>query len=122
MEVNVDTPYLLTRLGALADKSRFHILQIMAKGAIGTCCDRIEAYENGCCVADVVTVTGLAQPTVSHHLKALEKAGLVRKEVRGPWTCYFPSPEAMEELLMGLRAELYPSADCDADTRGGCCP
>jgi ArsR family transcriptional regulator len=117
--MNVDT--VLARLNALADKSRFTILQIMAKGAIATCCDRIEAYENGCCVADVVAVTGLSQPTVSHHLKVLEKAGLVRKEVRGPWTCYFPNPEALDELIDALKAKVYPSANCDADYQRGCC-
>ena len=110
---------LLARLNALADRSRFHILQIMARGAIGTCCDRIEAYENGCCVADVVTRTELSQPTVSHHLKALEKAGLVRREVRGPWTCYFPDPDAVDEVLQGVRDALRPPADGD---RGACCP
>lgn len=112
---------ILARLSALADKSRFTILQIMAKGAIGTCCDRIETYENGCCVADVVAVTGLSQPTVSHHLKVLEKAGWVRKELRGPWTCYFPNPEALDELIDALKAQLYPSTHNDADFRGGCC-
>ncbi|GMA48953.1 hypothetical protein GCM10025857_03100 [Alicyclobacillus contaminans] len=115
----MNTQSVLDRLSALADKSRFTILQIMAKGAIGTCCDRIEAYENGCCVADVVAVTGLSQPTVSHHLKTLEKVGLVRKEVRGPWTCYFPNPEAIDELISTLRVELYPSENCN---EGGCCP
>ncbi|MCL6626529.1 MAG: metalloregulator ArsR/SmtB family transcription factor [Alicyclobacillus shizuokensis] len=118
----MNTESVLARLSALADKSRFTILQIMAKEAIGTCCDRIEAYENGCCVADVVAVTGLSQPTVSHHLKTLEKVGLVRKEVRGPWTCYFPNPEAIEELIHALRVELYPSANGDVDVQGGCCP
>lgn len=118
----MDNEMLLTRLSALADKSRFNILQIMAKGAIGTCCDRIEAYENGCCVADVVTLTSLSQPTVSHHLKALEKVGLVRKELRGPWACYFPNPETIEEVIQGIKAELYQSTECNADTKGGCCP
>jgi ArsR family transcriptional regulator len=122
MVINMETDAILACLSALADKSRFTILQIMAKGTIGTCCDRIKAYENGCCVADVVAVTGLSQPTVSHHLKVLEKAGLVRKELRGPWTCYFPNPEAVEELIDALNAEVYPSPNDDADFRGGCCP
>lgn len=115
----MNTEPLLTRLSALADKSRFNILQIMAKGAIGTCCDRIEAYENGCCVADVVTVTGLSQPTVSHHLKVLEKVSLIRKEVRGPWTCYFPNPDAIDELIQKLKIELYPPTHCNSDIKGG---
>lgn len=112
---------LFTRLSALADRSRFNILQILAKGAIGSCCDRIEAYENGCCVADVVTVTGLSQPTVSHHLKALERVGLVRKEMRGPWACYFSNPEAMEEVMVWLKEELVPHPEGHVDVPDRCC-
>jgi ArsR family transcriptional regulator len=66
-------------------------------------------YEQGCCVADVVQLTGLSQPTVSHHLKVLEQAGLVRREQRGPWTCYFPRPEAVAELADWIRTELMPN-------------
>lgn len=119
--MNMDAEAVLIQLSALADKSRFTILQIMANGGIGTCCDRIEAYENGCCVADVVSVTGLSQPTVSHHLKVLEKAGLVRKELRGPWTCYFPNPEGLDQFIDALKAHLYPSVPT-TDFKGGCCP
>lgn len=106
----MENEMLLLRLQALADKSRLHILEIMAKGAIGTSCTRIEAYENGCCVGDVVMVTGLSQPTVSHHLKVLEQAGLVKKELRGPWTCYFPHSEAVDELVRGLGQTICPPA------------
>ncbi|WP_169793507.1 ArsR/SmtB family transcription factor [Alicyclobacillus sendaiensis] len=113
---------LLERLHALADKSRFYILQLMAKGAIATCCDRIEAYENGCCVGDVVAVTGLSQPTVSHHLKVLEKVGLVRRESRGPWTCYFPNPQAMQELVDALTTVLITPVHSHQHEQGACCP
>lgn len=117
----MNTETLLTRLSALADKSRFTILQLMGQGCVATCCDRMEAFENGYCVADVVNVTGLSQPTVSHHLKALENVGLIRKEVRGPWTCYFPNPEAIEELFIGMRDKLLPTAKSNADAKGTCC-
>ncbi|MCL6515309.1 metalloregulator ArsR/SmtB family transcription factor [Alicyclobacillus sp.] len=116
----MDTETLLVRLQALADRSRLTMLQMLANGSIATCCDRIEAYERGCCVADVVTATGLSQPTVSHHLKVLEKAGLVRKEVRGPWTCYFPNPDGMNELLNTLNAYLSPVAQCAVPPEGCC--
>lgn len=116
-KVDLSHELLLARLNALADKSRFQIMQIMANGAIGSCCDRIAAYENGYCVADVVTETGLSQPTVSHHLKALEKVNLVRREVRGPWTCYFPNSEALEEVLHALRASLL-SKHVELDEKG----
>ncbi|WP_081442605.1 MULTISPECIES: ArsR/SmtB family transcription factor [Alicyclobacillus] len=122
MVIDVTNEEVLTCLHALADKSRFQILQMMAKGSIATCCDRIEAYENGCCVADVVAVTGLSQPTVSHHLKVLEKAGLVRRESRGPWTCYFPNSQALEEVVKALTSELMMPANVHNHEKGECCP
>lgn len=106
------------RLAALADPRRLAILRLMARGTIGTCCDRIEGYENACCVTDVVQALGLSQPTVSHHLKVLEQAGLVRREVRGPWTCYFPRPEAVRELAEWLVAELAAPAERGARAGG----
>ncbi len=115
----MNTEILLTRLSALADRSRFMILRLMTKGCVATCCDRIEAYENGCCVADVVKESGLSQPTVSHHLKVLEQAELLRKENRGPWTCYFPNLESINELASWLREELCSLSPADGED--GCC-
>lgn len=99
-------------LAALGNEVRYRILKLMASGAIGTCCDRIELYENGACVADVVNQIGLAQSTISHHLGILQRAGLVRGEQRGPWTCYFINREAIESLLAGLREDLLSGPEC----------
>lgn len=117
----MDHDVLLAQLAAMADPSRFHILQLLARGSVATSCERIEAFENGCCVGDVVAETGLSQPTASHHLKALEKVHLVRREVRGPWTCYFPNPEAIEEVAARLRSELLAPAKRVDDSQGDCC-
>jgi len=40
------------------------------------------------CVCDLVTVTGWAQSTVSHHLKQLVEVGLLRRQQRGKWAYY----------------------------------
>ena len=108
---------MFQQLLVLADKTRFSILQMMAKGCIATCCDRIEAFENGCCVSDVVALTGLSQPTVSHHLKVLEQQGLVRREARGIWKCFFPNEQAIRNLTQWLYNELLPfeSAESEAN-------
>jgi|GEM_PF-869066 len=37
---------------------------------------------------DLVELLGLAQSTVSHHLRILREAGLIEGEERGPATCY----------------------------------
>jgi ArsR family transcriptional regulator len=41
---------------------------------------------------------GLAQPTVSHHLKRLTDAGLLEREQRGRWAYFSIRPEAAERL------------------------
>jgi ArsR family transcriptional regulator, arsenate/arsenite/antimonite-responsive transcriptional repressor len=40
------------------------------------------------CVCDLTGPLGLAQPTVSHHLRKLVEAGLLEREQRGTWAYY----------------------------------
>ncbi len=47
---------------------------------------------------DIVKMLGLAQSTISHHLRVLEDAGLVRAERRGACTCYTPDHGRAEEV------------------------
>src|SRR6478609_7385768 len=54
------------------------------------------------CVCHLTEPLGLGQPTVSHHLKVLLRAGLVEREQRGSWA-YF---RVREEPLAALRAVL----------------
>lgn len=42
----------------------------------------------GCFCGDLVKMIGLAQSTISHHLKALRDAGLVTGEGNGAAVCY----------------------------------
>jgi DNA-binding transcriptional ArsR family regulator len=98
---------------ALGNKTRYQIIKSLKDRSISTCCDRIEYYENGVSVGDVVKLTSLAQPTVSQHLAVLEKAGLLNKEKREHWTCYFLNTDVIEEYLKELRRDLYTSKSCD---------
>jgi ArsR family transcriptional regulator len=41
---------------------------------------------------------GLAQPTVSHHLKKLTDAGLLEREQRGKWAYFSITADAAERL------------------------
>ena len=50
------------------------------------------------CVCDLTEPLGLSQATVSHHLKVLSEAGLVRSEKRGYWTWYALVPSRLSEL------------------------
>lgn len=77
---------------ALADPNRIRILRLLAgqKGPL--------------CACDVVGHTDLSQPTVSHHLKVLKEAGLLRSERRGLWVFYSVDPRGAGVLsdLAGL--------------------
>ena len=50
------------------------------------------------CACDFMACCDVAQPTVSHHLKVLRQAGLVRGERRGLWIYYRIEPEAFERV------------------------
>jgi ArsR family transcriptional regulator len=91
---------------ALGNKTRYQLVTALKSKAIGTCCEKIEYYENGVSVGDVVKLTGLAQSTVSQHLAVLEDAGLVSKEKREQWSCYFLNTEVIEEFLKEIKHDL----------------
>jgi ArsR family transcriptional regulator len=91
---------------ALGNETRYQIVKALKDRAIGTCCNRIEYYENGISIGDVVKATGLAQSTISQHISVLEKAGLIYKEKRGQWTCFFLNKKLIDEFLKFLDNEL----------------
>ena len=79
-------------LRVLADPARLRLLSL------------IGAHPDGeACVCDLTAPLGLSQPTVSHHLKVLNEAGLVGREQRGKWVFYWVLPEPME-LIRGALA------------------
>jgi len=59
---------------ALSDPNRVKILKMLGKKEL--------------CVCEITAVLGLAQPTVSKHLKVLENAGLVEFWKDGLWVNY----------------------------------
>lgn len=51
-----------------------------------------------CICGDIVDVLPLAQPTVSQHLTALKKVGIINGTVEGKAICYCLNPEKMEKM------------------------
>lgn len=84
---------------ALGNETRFQIIKALKDRSIGTCCDKIQYFEDGASVADVVSSTGLAQSTVSQHLAVLEQAGLIIREKRGQWTCFFLNKQLLKDFM-----------------------
>jgi ArsR family transcriptional regulator, arsenate/arsenite/antimonite-responsive transcriptional repressor len=71
----------------LADRSRVRILNIL-----------LRADGEAVCVCEFTDQLGLAQPTVSYHLKHLREAGLIEREKRGTFAYFRVRPEAMSQL------------------------
>lgn len=76
---------------ALGDSNRLKILHYIAgKGGCGEC-------------SGLPNVVGLAQPSISHHVKILVEAGLIDGEKEGRSYSYHMNPEVLNEYLAALR-------------------
>jgi ArsR family transcriptional regulator len=54
--------------------------------------------KEACIGCDLVDETGLAQSTVSEHLRILKSAGIITGEIERPRVCYSLNPAALEPL------------------------
>lgn len=57
---------------------------------------------NTCICGDLVNVIGLAQPTISQHLKELKKLGIIQGTVEGTSVCYCIDPKKWNEMTSKL--------------------
>ncbi|QTG81867.1 ArsR/SmtB family transcription factor [Arthrobacter crystallopoietes] len=84
---------LAAQFKAVADPNRLRLISIISAS------EGAEA-----CVCDLMEPLGLGQPTVSHHLKVLVDAGILRREKRGVWAYFSLVPGALDNLA-GVLAE-----------------
>jgi ArsR family transcriptional regulator len=89
------------KLRAISDPVRREILHLLARKGLCSL-DRAD----GMCAADLQRHMGLAQPTISHHMRVLAEAGLVQAEKVGTWVCYSRDDAALRRLTRELRQEL----------------
>jgi ArsR family transcriptional regulator len=87
---------------ALADPVRLKILEFLLS-ADRACC----ALPGHVCACDIESLVGLAQPTVSHHMKLLQQAGLVTARKSGRWIYYGLAGAAFARMI----GYLQPFAD-----------
>ena len=80
-------------LNALANKKRLMIINILK--------------EKDRCVCELEAVLDESQPSISHHLKILEKAGLIRGWKKGKFTHYDIVPEQFSRYLNMFNEELF---------------
>jgi ArsR family transcriptional regulator len=78
---------------ALADPHRVRIVNALATS------------DEPVCVCEFTDDLGIAQPTVSFHLKKLLDAGLIEREQRGTWAYYSLRPDALARVGDVFRPE-----------------
>src|SRR6201994_1378999 len=93
---------LASMMKALAHPARVAIIQHLIKA-------------NACICGDLVDELGLAQPTISQHLKELKNAGLIQGTIEGTSVCYCIEPKAWElyqREIGGLFAAYRDQGNC----------
>jgi len=93
---------LAIMLKAIAHPARIAILQEIIKA-------------NACICGELVEELGLAQATISQHLKELKNAGLIQGTIEGVSVCYCIEPKAwgnLQKELNGLFGSYVSKNTC----------
>jgi ArsR family transcriptional regulator, arsenate/arsenite/antimonite-responsive transcriptional repressor len=79
---------------ALADPRRYEILKKLGAKRCSTPCSAMRDYFT------------ISPATLSHHMKELETAGLIRSEKDGKFVNYIPQPHILRAYLDQLKSDL----------------
>ena len=88
-------------LHAIADPTRRRILQALKEQ--GGCSI---GKDVGLCASDIEQRIHLSQPTISHHMAILTKAGLVEAKKIGLWRWYRRNDAVLREFTRSLKKQL----------------
>ena len=88
-------------LHAIADPTRRRILHALKER--GACSI---GKSTGLCAGDIEERVRLSQPTISHHMAILAKAGLVEAVKQGQWRWYRRKEATLRLLVKMLRTKL----------------
>ena len=94
---------LAVMLKALAHPARIAILQHIINA-------------NTCVCGSLVDELGLAQATISQHLKELKNAGIIQGNIEGVSVCYCIDPKVWEKYK-----KVFNGFFKDVDLTGKCC-
>ena len=114
---------------ALGDPTRLGIFRMLRACAGTEGAEGVEVGEAGelrpagsLSVGEVCCRLGGSMSTISHHLKELRLAGLIRMEKRGRWIYCSVNPEALGHIREFVHGEeLQPCQKAVAPEAGPCC-
>jgi DNA-binding transcriptional ArsR family regulator len=82
---------LATMMKALAHPARIAIIQHLVKS-------------DTCICGDLVDELGLAQPTISQHLRELKNIGLIQGTIEGTSVCYCIDPKVWKQFKLSFES------------------
>jgi ArsR family transcriptional regulator, arsenate/arsenite/antimonite-responsive transcriptional repressor len=88
-------------LHAIADPTRRRILEVLKEKGGNSL-----GKDTGLCAFDIEQRVQLAQPTVSHHMRILEKANLVVAQREGHWRWYRRNERLLSEMMRHLKKQI----------------
>ena len=101
MNVALSEKQLVDALKAIADPTRLKILHILKQKG---CCSI--GKSTGMCACDIEEQIKLSQPTISHHMGVLTKAGLVQAQKQGLWMWYRRNEKSLKELASAISGNI----------------
>lgn len=109
--MGLDYAELAQVLKVMADSKRLQIIDMLSCGEL--------------CACHLLTYFQISQPTLSHHMKLLQQAGLVQSRKEGKWVHYRLEMGRWQEIEVALGQIARPKEDCICHQIGtqteGCC-
>jgi ArsR family transcriptional regulator len=94
-------------LQAIADPTRRRILAALKERGVEVKGSADKAAQGArLCGGDIEERIRLSQPTISHHMNILSKAGLVEVTKQGQWRWYRRNEKAIREVVKTLKGKL----------------
>lgn len=85
-------------LKAMAEPNRLKIIDLLSCGSL--------------CACDILKHFDFSQPTLSHHMKILQKAGIVKAKKTGKWQHYWLDPNFIKTFKQNTDSLLRADAAC----------
>ncbi|AKP65252.1 ArsR/SmtB family transcription factor [Levilactobacillus koreensis] len=91
---------------AMADENRLKIIDLLSCGTL--------------CACEILENFDFTQPTLSHHMKVLQTAGIVSAVKKGRWQYYTLLPEFTTEFPEFIKQLLRDSHECVCHSDSSC--
>jgi len=87
-----------------SDENRLKIIQLINKRDLKCSLNKKGKCEDRTCIKDLAKHLKIGLPTVSHHVKELVNAGLIKTEKKGRWSYLQIDQKRFQEIINFLKS------------------